>query len=158
MIAPIILALRLLLAIALFGFLGWAFFFLLRDIQNQGYALAGRRVPGIRISIHNRHGAPLVLNFSKPEITIGRDPGCDIPLIDDTVSIRHAHLVYHHGQWWLGDLTSTNGTVLNNMNINTPTVLTSGDEIKCGATQLLVNLSTDALLAPTQRLEKKRND
>lgn len=70
--------------------------------------------------------------FSQAEISIGRDPGCDIPIFDETISARHAQLTYHHNQWWLEDLTSTNGTRLNAARITTPTVITSGDEIQCG--------------------------
>jgi len=154
MSASIILALRLLMAFALYGFLGWALFILWRDVQKQGLFLANRRVPGISLAIHFKHAASAVKNFVQPEIIIGRDPGCDIPLQDDKVSTRHAQLTYHHGQWWVGDLTSTNGTVLNKTLLNMPTVLTSGDEIQCGSTSLVVNFSTDNYVSPTQRLEK----
>jgi pSer/pThr/pTyr-binding forkhead associated (FHA) protein len=150
------LALRLILAIALYGFLGWALLILWRDIRRQGALLANRRAPGINLTIRHGQATPITKNFSQPEITLGRDPGCDIPLIDDTVSTRHAQLTYHHNQWWLEDLSSTNGTTLNQMNVTMPTVLTAGDEIQCGDTQLAVNLSTNTLVSPTQRLEKKR--
>ena len=78
--------------------------------DRQGISLANRRVPGINLTIRHGQAAPIVKNFTQPEITLGRDPGCDIPLIDDTVSTRHAQLTYHHNQWWLEDLSSTNGT------------------------------------------------
>lgn len=158
MSAPIILALRLVMAFALYGFLGWALLVLWRDVQKQSAALANRRVPGISLSIRHGRNAPIMKSFVQPEITVGRDPGCDIPLKDDAVSTRHAQLTYHHGQWWLGDLTSTNGTTLNKIALNMPTVLTSGDEIQCGATRLIVNLSTDTLVSPTQKLEKTSHD
>jgi pSer/pThr/pTyr-binding forkhead associated (FHA) protein len=156
MSGTIILALRLILAVALYGFLGWTLLFLWREIQKQGTSLANRRVPGINLLIRHGQAAPVVKNFTQPEITLGRDPGCDIPLFDDTVSTRHAQLNYHHNQWWLEDLSSTNGTTLNKTSITMPTVLTAGDEIQCGATRLVVNLSTNTLVSPTQRLEKKR--
>ena len=72
MSAPIILALRLAMAIGLYGFLGWALLVLWRDIQKQGTSLANRRVPGIGLVIHYGHNAPEVKNFVQPEITIGR--------------------------------------------------------------------------------------
>ena len=150
------LALRLTLAFALYGFLGWALVVLWRDIRRQGIVLTNRRVTGINLTIHHGDAAPTVTNFNQPEITLGRDPGCDIPLFDDTVSTRHAQLTYHHNQWWLEDLRSTNGTTLNQIVVTMPTVLTAGDEIQCGDTRLTVNLSTNILVSPTQRLEKKR--
>ncbi len=156
MSGAIILALRLFLAFALYGFLGWSLLVLWREIRRQSFSLANRRVPGINLSIRHGQAASILKNFSQPEITLGRDPGCDIPLVDDTVSTRHAQLSYHHNQWWVEDLLSTNGTTLNQMAITMPTVLTAGDEIQCGDTRLIVNLSTNTLVSPTQRLEKQR--
>ena len=156
MSAPIILALRLMMALALYGFLGWALFVLWRDVQKQGLSLANRRVPGISLTVRFGNGTTVIKNFTQPEISLGRDPGCDVPLMDDTVSTRHALLTYHHGQWWLDDLASTNGTGLNNIMVTMPTVLTSGDEIQCGDTHLTINLSTDVLETPTQRLERPK--
>ena len=155
MSGAITLTLRLILAVALYGFLGWALFILWREIRRQGLTLSNRRVPSINLNIRHGRSAPIIKNFIQPTITIGRDPGCDIPLLDDTVSTRHAQLTYHHSQWWLEDLTSTNGTRLNQIVITMPTVLTAGDEIQCGDTRLIVNLSTNILVSPTQRLEKR---
>ena len=156
MSAPIILALRLMMALALYGFLGWALFVLWRDVQKQGFSLANRRVPGISLTVRTGSGTSITKNFTQPEITLGRDPGCEVPLMDDAVSTRHAQLTYHHGQWWLDDLVSTNGTGLNSIMVTMPTVLTSGDEIQCGDTHIVVNLSTDVFVSPTQRLERQK--
>jgi pSer/pThr/pTyr-binding forkhead associated (FHA) protein len=155
MSGPIVLGLRMLLALALYGFLGWALYVLWNEVQKQAQLLATRRIPGLSISIRQGRAAPVMRNFSQPEIILGRDPGCDIPLSDETVSTRHAQLTYHHGQWWVEDLASTNGTHLNKALVTTPTVLASGDEIRCGKTRLIVNLSSDVLVTPTQRVEKK---
>ena len=150
----IVLALRLLLAIALYGFLAWALITHWREIQRQSYSLAARRTPGISLSLQDGGTTVSVRHFTQPDITLGRDPGCDLPLTDDTVSTRHAQLKYHHGQWWLEDLSSLNGTTLNDIAVTMPTVLTSGDEIRCGKTRLTVSMSSALLLSPTQRLEK----
>jgi pSer/pThr/pTyr-binding forkhead associated (FHA) protein len=150
----VVLVLRLILAITLYGFLGWALFMLWRDVQRQGQMLAARRVPAISLSVRQGRRAPAMRHFSQPEISLGRDPGCDVYLTDDTVSTRHAQLTYHHGQWWLEDLASTNGTLLNKNPVTLSTVLTDGDEIQCGKATIIVNLSADALVSPTIRLEK----
>ena len=155
MSGSIVLALRLITAFALYGFLGWALFLLWKDVQKQGQSLANRRVPGISLTVRYGRAAPTLTHFAQPEIVMGRDPGCDIPLVDDTVSTRHAQLTYHHGQWWLEDLASMNGTTLNKMAVSMPTVITSGDEIRCGATKLVVTLSENILIEPTRKLDKK---
>jgi len=151
----IVLVLRAALALTLYGFLGWALFLLWRDVQKQGQMLATRRVPAISLTVRHGRAAPMMRHFSQPEIILGRDPGCDVPLTDETVSTRHAQLTYHHAQWWLEDLASTNGTLLNKTAVTMPTVLTAGDQIQCGKATLTVNLSTNALVSPTERLEKK---
>ncbi len=154
MSGAIILLLRLMTSLALYAFLGWALFFLWREVQRQGRALAIRRVPGISITVKHADDTPILKHFAQPEITFGRDPGCDIPLMDDTVSTRHAQLSYHHAQWWLEDLASMNGTILNEAALTMPTVITSGDEIKCGSTIMTITLSPNLVIEPTQRLEK----
>jgi pSer/pThr/pTyr-binding forkhead associated (FHA) protein len=155
MSGSIVLALRLVMALALYSFLGWAIYLLWRDINNQGNAIAGRRVPNIGITIQPASGTQIERHFSQPEIIMGRDPGCDIPIKgDDTISTRHAQLTYHHGQWWIQDLASTNGTSLNQVQLTMPTVITSGDEIKCGNTRLFVNISVDIFVSPTVKVER----
>lgn len=154
MSGSIVLVLRLITAIALFAFVGWALYSLYRETRRQGLILANRRVPGISLAIKDSEGDSLRY-FSQPEISLGRDPSCDISTKDDTTSARHAQFVYHHGQWWLEDLASTNGTFLNNTQILMPTVLTSGDEIKCGNTHIVVSLSENIIIDPTLPLKKQ---
>jgi pSer/pThr/pTyr-binding forkhead associated (FHA) protein len=141
MSGSIVLALRLALALALYAFLGWALFTLWRDLQKQSTALTTRRTPGISLRISEGSAAPILRHFIQAEVAIGRDTTCDIFISDDTISARHARLTYHHTQWWLEDLGSTNGTRLNGQVVTTPTVLTNDDEIACGATTLVVDIA-----------------
>src|SRR5574338_61120 len=139
----IALALRLLLALALYAFLGWALWTLWRDIQREADRVVTRRAPGISLAVQKAGQLTAIKYFIQPEIALGRDPACDIPIMDETVSARHARLVYHHGQWWLEDLNSTNGTRLNQAMVTTPTVLTSGDEIDLGQVRVSVNITSE---------------
>ncbi|MCJ7586170.1 MAG: FHA domain-containing protein [Anaerolineales bacterium] len=152
MSGPVLLVLRFLLALGLYAFLAWAFLNLWRDLRQQSALLATRRVPPISLTIASTDQPPQVRHFKQPEITIGRDPACECPLDEETVSTRHARLSYHHGQWWLEDLDSTNGTLLNQERLSTPTVVISGDEIGCGNACLTVTLSGDMLMPPTQKI------
>ena len=155
MSGSIVLALRLALALALYAFIGWALTTLWRDLQKQATALASRRTPGISLRVRAGSAAPVLRHFIQAEITIGRDPTCDIFSSDDTVSARHARLTYHHAQWWLEDLGSTNSTRLNGQIVTTATVLTNDDEIACGATTLVVDIAarvSDASNSDTQRI------
>ena len=155
MSGPIVLVLRMLLAIALYGFLGFALLALWRDVQRESQILTRRRVPGISLIIQTGGDAPRLRQFNQSEISVGRDPACDVPLLDETVSARHAQLTYHHAQWWVEDLGSTNNTRLNQTLVTMPTVLTTGDEIECGNSRLTISLSSNALASSTQQLEKQ---
>ena len=47
------------------------------------------------------------------EVTVGRSPGCAVPLDDDTfASSIHARVFRRSGELWIEDLGSTNGTFL----------------------------------------------
>lgn len=148
----LVLALRLGLAICLYAFLGWALFSLWRDLQSRGVGLAARRPPSVRLTIQREHGEILHRTFQQPEIILGRDPACDLPLEDDAVSSHHARLSHHHGQWWLEDTDSTNGTRLNQLQLTIPTVITTGDQIECGHIAIIVSLGAVADPSPTIRL------
>jgi len=155
MSAPFVLALRLLLAMSLYAFLGWTLVTIWRELNAQGSMLAGRKIPGISLDIKVADKPIIQHYFTQPEILLGRDSHCDIPLRDDTVSMRHARLSHHHGQWWLEDLGSTNGTRLNQETLSIPTVIISGDHIQCGkAAFITIKLGTNVSNPPTQRIHK----
>jgi pSer/pThr/pTyr-binding forkhead associated (FHA) protein len=152
MSAPFVLALRVLLAVFLYAFLGWTLLTIWRELHAQGSILAARKIPGINLSIRISDQAPTQRYLTQSEILLGRDSHCDISLLDDTVSVRHSRLSYHHGQWWLEDLGSTNGTWLNKEKVSIPTVVISGDNIDCGKASVTVNLGVDPTNPPTQRI------
>lgn len=140
MSAYLVLGLRILLIVGLYAFLIVALATIWRDFRQQSQDIFYRRVPAILITPLDSDEAA-VQEFSKPEVIIGRDHTCDYNLTDDAVSSRHLRLAYHHSQWWVEDLQSTNGTFLNDDRIYTPTVVLSGDEIRCGMVNLLLTIS-----------------
>lgn len=152
MSAPFVLALRVLLAMSLYAFLGWTLLTSWRELRSQGTLLAARKIPGISLNVQIGGQPPTQHYFTQAEILLGRDSHCDIPLPDDTVSVRHARLSHHHGQWWLEDLGSTNGTRLNKDKVSIPTVVINGDQVDCGRVFITINLGTDATNPPTQRI------
>ncbi len=139
MSGPILLILRLLMALALYSFLGMVLLILWRDMKRQSELLSFRKVPTIKL-VNLSKGNGETYQFNTTEISIGRDPASDCHLIDDTVSANHAQLSDHHSNWWIEDLASKNGTYLNQENAKEPLVLTSGDQIRCGQVELLVSI------------------
>jgi pSer/pThr/pTyr-binding forkhead associated (FHA) protein len=154
MSAPFVLALRIILALSLYAFLGWTLLTIWRELRTQGTLLAARKIPGISLNVQIGDQSPVIRYFTQSEILLGRDSHCDLPLPDDTVSTRHARLSHHHGQWWLEDLGSTNGTRLNQDKVSIPTVVINGDQVECGKVSITVNLGADSTNPPTQRIKE----
>ena len=134
------LVLRLLLALALYAFLGWALFTIWRELRTHSLIVSTQRIPPITMNWINNEGN-ISRQFTLPEIVVGRDPACDLVAPDEMVSARHARLSFHHNQWWVEDLQSTNGTFLNDERVYTPTVLIDGDELRCGNLYLQVKFT-----------------
>jgi pSer/pThr/pTyr-binding forkhead associated (FHA) protein len=141
MSAVVVLIIRILLALSLYAFLGWALYTLWRELQLSNQLINSRRIPAINITqVDTEEG--INQEFTKSEVIIGRESGADYVIPNETVSARHARLSYHHNQWWIEDLQSTNGTFLNDEKVETPTVIISGDELRCGNINLLVIISS----------------
>ncbi len=137
MSAIIVLIIRALLAVSLYSFLGWAIYTIWRELRLSDQMLTARKVPPVTLTdLDNDEG--ISEEFGVPEVIVGRDPNSDYSIPNDTVSAHHARLSFHHSQWWAEDLQSTNGTFLNDERIETPTVIISGDEMRCGKVNLLV--------------------
>ena len=82
---------------------------------------------------------------------VGRNPDNDLVLADQVVSGRHAvfHLSDSGRRLRVRDLGSTNGTFLNDKQINKPTDLTSGDRVRLGSSvQLEVRVTQLEATAP----------
>jgi pSer/pThr/pTyr-binding forkhead associated (FHA) protein len=129
MSGQLLLVLRILLAVSLYAFLGAALLILWRDLKRQAEILAASQSPPLTLLVKDEQ---MAFHFTKPEVIIGRDPTCDAALQDKTISTEHARLSYHHNQWWLEDLQSTNGTFLNEEPVSAPIVITTGDQLRCG--------------------------
>lgn len=139
MSAYIVLALRILLILGLYAFIGWSIYTLWRDLNLQSQVLTSRRIPQINLKMEDE-SQPAAQQFEKVEVLIGRDSNCDYCITHETVSATHARLSYHHSHWWIEDLRSTNGTFLNDERVFTQTVLISGDELRIGKVVVLVTI------------------
>jgi hypothetical protein len=80
-------------------------------------------------------GSNKTWKLDSDEITLGRSSTNGIVVDDPNASRAHAQLSRREGEWWLTDLGSTNGTLVNEAMIKERR-LSSGDRIKIGATEL----------------------
>jgi EmrB/QacA subfamily drug resistance transporter len=68
--------------------------------------------------------------------TIGREPECDLQVLDSEVSRRHAKVMIRDGAASIDDLHSANGTYVNGERILEPYTLAPGDRIQIGETTI----------------------
>ena len=66
-------------------------------------------------------------------ITLGRARDCDCVLSDLTVSRRHARIDVRDGAWFLSDLRSANGTLVNGLRVIDEVPVRPGDRVTFGA-------------------------
>jgi pSer/pThr/pTyr-binding forkhead associated (FHA) protein len=66
------------------------------------------------------------------EIFFGRGGRSDIIIMNSFTSTQHARVYLKEGQYWLEDLKSTNGTLLNEVQVKKPIVLANGDRLRVG--------------------------
>ncbi len=105
-----------------------------RQERKRTKAIAQRRPARLVVSEPaSRRGTSYVLGV---EATIGRAAGCQVPLDDTFVSQLHARVFQRDGTWFLEDLGSTNGTLLDKRKVGAPVPLRKGDRIQIGNTVL----------------------
>ncbi len=135
----ILLLIRLLLAGVLYVFIGWIVYTIWIDFNRKDIDIDRTNVPPLTLRFSDQQSERVEF-FTRPIITIGREATCDCILYDKAVSARQARLSYHHNQWWIEDLNSTNGTSLNKDKVIQPTVIITDDQIICGSTHLIVQI------------------
>jgi FHA domain-containing protein len=134
--------LRLAAAVALYAFLVALLITLARDVSSatRQAQLPARSAGALIIVGHDDEvlleaGARYPL---APLTTLGRASTCSVVIPDSFASNDHAHVFQRGGQWWLEDMHSRNGTVLNDVPVSEPMVLSSGDVISIGRVKLRV--------------------
>lgn len=71
-----------------------------------------------------------VFALDKDQFTFGRDPGSDVVISDSEISRNHARMTARAEGYVLEDLTSTNGTYVNDQQLMGPHVLQPNDLIR----------------------------
>jgi hypothetical protein len=77
---------------------------------------------------------------TSPRLVLGRSRGCDVYVADLNVSRRHAELRQEGATYWIVDLGSTNGTVVNGKRVERER-LRDGDRITLGSTEIVFGRS-----------------
>jgi pSer/pThr/pTyr-binding forkhead associated (FHA) protein len=139
-----ILLLRIGLAAVLYFFLFQLLLVLWRDLRPQtvaGPVVQATTGPALSVVDPVGSGRLAAEMISLQAInSLGRGPQNTIVLNDSSVSADHALVSYRLGQWWVEDVGSRNGTYLNDVRIDQPTVIHSGDVVRVGLVSLGVHV------------------
>jgi hypothetical protein len=96
--------------------------------------------PGLLLEPEDPGGEPIVLGPTGGAV-IGRTRPADIVVADPTVSARHCRLDRRGMAWWIEDLGSSNGTIVNGRRLADRCQLATGDVVSLGRrTRYLVRI------------------
>jgi hypothetical protein len=126
----------------------YLFLFLVLRTTVHELAVAARSMPGdegraagvrlIVLEAAESSLAPGAALSLEPATSLGRVAGNTIVIDDPHTSARHAELRFARGQWWLRDLGSSNGTLLNDEPVRAVVGVRPGDVIQCGRVRFRV--------------------
>ena len=139
----ILLIFRIVSGLLLLAFLGGIAWLIYRDMQVTTAALADQERPYGRLRIIANEAEHPAVDTTFPLLpitSIGRAASNTVVLPDGYASAEHALITRRQGQWWLEDQGSRNGTLLNDMVLEGTAVISAGDIIAVGGTQLKLEL------------------
>ncbi len=102
-----------------------------------------RRTFGQLVRLHEVDGVYMPSGEIHPLLrltSLGRAPTNTIQIHEPFASSEHALIALRNGQWWLEDRRSRNGTMLNDVQIDHPVVITDGDVVGIGSVKYRVEL------------------
>ncbi len=143
----LILILRILGAVLLYLFMFVAVLIVWRDWRAAAQQVAQRRETEAKplgqlvVVEAGKTGWTRGESFPLAAATrLGRAPGNTVIVEDAFASSEHALLAFRNGRWWLEDLGSRNGTLLNEERLNTTAIVSTGDVIGIGEVRLRIEL------------------
>ena len=139
----LLLTLRIIGALLLLAFLGVIVYFIYRDIQLASQPQVSSEKPKGKLRVLQSEtdsvspGSEFPLSFASG---IGRGIENLIVIDDEFASNRHALITWSDEKWFVEDLGSRNGTLLNDLPVEGQTVIVSGDVLTVGRAKFKVEL------------------
>lgn len=84
----------------------------------------------------------LTIKILGPQCGIGRHHSNELSLDDAYISRFHARLTFENGRFYAEDLGSTNGTLLNHIELISSRLLRDGDRIRVGKSEFIYSEKT----------------
>jgi len=85
----------------------------------------------------------ILLLHDSPQL-LGSHVKCDLRMEEESISAQHARFTLdEHGDWWVEDLGSTNGTWVGGESLSTPFRLEAGQEFELGVVKVRFQLRSE---------------
>jgi CheY-like chemotaxis protein len=101
------------------------------------------KLPAVQGILKPRDGGAAI-ELTKPKMTVGRDPSCDIVIRSSSISLHHCLLYIFEGWWFVRDLKSTNGIRINHVPFQEH-LLRPGSHLSIGKYEFLIEYEPTAL-------------
>ena len=92
-------------------------------------------------TVRNKNAAECGMNtfyrIGEEATIVGRGKECDIAVNDMYLSVEHFQIWYEDGVWYIADMGSKNGTMLNGKTLDKVRTLHSGDDISFGGVSVI---------------------
>jgi len=141
--AFLLFILRLVSALLLLGFLAMIAFLVYRDMQATAASISAQEQSQVRLEViaTESDATPVGTMYVLQSVTsIGRAASNSIVLDDQYASNEHALITRRGDLWWVEDLGSRNGMLLNELPLKEATVISAGDVITIGGTKMKLEL------------------
>jgi len=99
-----------------------------------------------RLHIVPAHGDPFEYVLKGDAVVVGRSSTADLNLGDRFLSRQHARLFLKDDRWFVEDLGSRNGTLVNGTRIEKPQSLKAGDELRLSGS--VISIGKNKLVSP----------
>ena len=101
-----------------------------------------------KLQIFFPDGSEITHDLPEEKTSVGRISENQLHIVDDSVSSRHAEIIFENANFYVRDLDSTNGTFVNSSKIESA-VLNHGDEVRFGSVAcLFLSENADSVAAP----------
>ena len=98
---------------------------------------------GLRLEADSGPAHGSVFRVGESGATLGRLPENTICLTDGRLSRHHARIDFRDDAFWITDLGSQNGTLVNDRPVTEAARLQPGDTVELGTTRLVVTLDSE---------------
>lgn len=105
---------------------------------------------GLRVKVTLHDGSAFMREIEGERQVIGRASRADITVQDPSMSREHAAFCQRDGSWYVEDLGSQNGTLVNGRSIEGAVPLEPGDRLTLGSTEIVIMFS-DPLSGAAER-------